>query len=125
MVPRKVRATNELYHWLAGSVNTKEKFEAKRLQLANYVWQGMRDNDSRECRNCHAFEFMDLGKQTRLSDEKHKQASRTGKTCIDCHMGIAHNIANNFDADGKIHDNFARTKRDCSDCHKGMARAPD
>jgi len=125
MVPRKVRATNELYHWLIGSIDTKEKFDAKRLQLANYVWQEMRDNDSRECRNCHAFAYMSLAQQSRLSDEKHRQASQQGQTCIDCHMGIAHNIAKDFDADGQLHDSFARSKRDCSDCHKGMARAPD
>lgn len=125
MVPRKIRATNELFHWLIGSINTREKFIAKRLQLANYVWSGMRDTDSRECRNCHAFNYMDLAKQNSLSGIKHKQARQKGQTCIDCHMGIAHQIAKNFDADGKLHEMFRKTRRDCSDCHKGMTRAPD
>ncbi|MCW9040886.1 MAG: NapC/NirT family cytochrome c, partial [Rhodospirillales bacterium] len=31
---RKIKASNELYHKLAGTIDTKEKFEAKRLELA-------------------------------------------------------------------------------------------
>ena len=36
-VVRKVQATNELYHKALGSINTPEKFDAKRLQLAKNV----------------------------------------------------------------------------------------
>lgn len=31
---RKIAATNELWHKLVGTIDTKEKFEAKRLDLA-------------------------------------------------------------------------------------------
>ena len=48
---RKVRATNELFHKIAGSIDTPEKFEAKRLELAEHVWRSMEASDSRECRN--------------------------------------------------------------------------
>ena len=57
-VVRKIGAVNELFHWMRGSIDTPEKFEAKRGQLARHVWAGMRRTDSRECRNCHDLEAM-------------------------------------------------------------------
>jgi len=119
-VVRKVAATNELFHKVIGSIDTKEKFEAKRLQLAEHVWETMKDTDSRECRNCHSFDYMALNKQKSNSQKKHKRAQENKMTCIDCHMGIAHKIAKNFDKDGKLHEAFKQTKRPCSDCHKDM-----
>ena len=32
---RKVKATNELYHKALGTIDTPEKFEAKRWEMAN------------------------------------------------------------------------------------------
>jgi cytochrome c-type protein NapC len=89
---RKVQATNELWHHVLGSVNTKEKFDAKRLELARNVWRAMKTTDSRECRNCHNITHMDLSVQEKRSAEKHQQAGRDGTTCIDCHRGIAHRL---------------------------------
>jgi hypothetical protein len=40
-------------HYITGSIDTKEKFEAKRYELAKRVWTYMKANDSRECRHCH------------------------------------------------------------------------
>jgi cytochrome c-type protein NapC len=91
-VIRKIRATNELYHHFMGSISTREKFEAKRLQLAQSVWQDMKSTDSRECRNCHSIEFMDLTKQENRSSRRHQDALKEGKTCIDCHKGVAHEL---------------------------------
>ncbi|MGI9504355.1 MAG: NapC/NirT family cytochrome c, partial [Geminicoccaceae bacterium] len=60
-VVRKVYASRELYHtFIDPSIDTPEKFEAKRIQLAENVWYAMKTTDSRECRNCHHFDFMDL-----------------------------------------------------------------
>jgi nitrate/TMAO reductase-like tetraheme cytochrome c subunit len=36
---RKVKASNEIYHKLKGTIDTPEKFEAKRMELANNVWR--------------------------------------------------------------------------------------
>ena len=36
-VVRKIQATNELFHWMIGSVDEREEFEAKRPQLARHV----------------------------------------------------------------------------------------
>ena len=125
MVVRKVGATNELYHKLVGSIDTPEKFEAKRLQLAEYVWEKMKDTDSRECRNCHANEFMNLKTQTALSKRTHLRATKQGITCIDCHRGIAHSLPKDFDADGKLHASFKETNRPCGDCHKNLAQSDE
>ncbi len=87
---RKVKATNELYHWALGTIDTKEKFEAKRLTLAKHVWQDMKETDSRECRNCHSWEGMLETSQKRRAWKQHELAQSEGQTCIDCHKGIAH-----------------------------------
>jgi len=96
-VVRKIRASNELYHKVLGTIDTKEKFEAKRLELSKNVWAAMKATDSRECRNCHSFEFMDLTKQERRSKKRHAKAQKKGMTCIDCHKGIAHELAEGAD----------------------------
>ncbi len=91
-VRRKIQASNELYHKVIGSIDTPEKFETKRLELATHVWQTMKATDSRECRNCHDFESMDLTAQQSRSADYHDSAIDSGQTCIDCHKGIAHHL---------------------------------
>lgn len=89
-IKRKIQSTNELFHWLTGSIDTPEKFEAKRLDLAIKVWESMRNNDSQECRNCHTYDAMTEETQTRTAWRRHREGSEKGETCIDCHKGIAH-----------------------------------
>ena len=90
-VIRKIQATNELYHhFIVKDVDTPEKFDAKRLELAKHVWQAMKSTDSRECRNCHNFESMNPAFQRPRARKQHLNAFETGQTCIDCHKGIAH-----------------------------------
>lgn len=91
-VVRKVKATRELYHKAIGSISTKEKFDAKRLELAKRVWDTMKATDSRECRNCHDNESMDFDMQESRSADRHEDGFDEGKTCIDCHKGIAHKL---------------------------------
>jgi cytochrome c-type protein NapC len=98
-VVRKIQASNELLHKALGTIDTREKFEAKRLKLASNVWKTMKETDSRECRNCHHFEFMDFGEQGRRAINSHSKALDTGKTCIDCHKGIAHELPDMHDVD--------------------------
>ena len=93
---RKVHATNELYHKLRGTVDTREKFEAKRLEMAENVWRVMKETDSRECRNCHEFQHMDPEAQERVSARRHEKAFKQGQTCIDCHKGIAHHLPEGY-----------------------------
>ena len=60
---RKVQASNEVLHKLLGTIDTPEKFNAKRAQLAQNEWRRMKANDSRECRNCHNYDYMDYTEQ--------------------------------------------------------------
>lgn len=99
---RKVQATNELYHHVRGTIDTPEKFDAKRLELAQNVWRSMKATDSRECRNCHDFESMDYNKQEPRSADRHDQAEEEGLTCIDCHKGVAHRLPREYDPDKDI-----------------------
>lgn len=94
---RKVQASNELWHAMLGTINTPEKFEAKRLELATHVWDSMKANDSHECRNCHSFDAMAFEHQRARSREKMEPVATgtdlsQGSTCIDCHKGIAHKL---------------------------------
>ncbi|GAB6051486.1 pentaheme c-type cytochrome TorC [Magnetospira thiophila] len=89
---RKVKASNELFHKLLGTIDTKEKFEAKRLELAKNVWAEMEANDSHECRNCHSWHAMDFEKQRPKSAKQMKKGMENKETCISCHKGIAHKL---------------------------------
>ncbi|HCX88144.1 MAG TPA: hypothetical protein DG761_08965 [Gammaproteobacteria bacterium] len=126
-VIRKVGATNELYHKVIGSIDTPEKFNKKRGKLARVVWAGMRATDSRECRNCHGFGFMDLESQSAIAGTIHRLSIDWNKTCIDCHKGIAHTLPDGFDNEAELDDQHERMEKDnidCSLCHEGMAKAP-
>ena len=87
---RKARASFELWGKLMGDIDTKEKFEAKRMQLATHEWARMQASGSAECRNCHNFTTMNPDKQSSMARKNHAEAQKDGKTCIDCHKGIAH-----------------------------------
>ena len=86
----KVLAARDVIGHLRGTIDTPEKFEAHRLEMAKRVWEKMKASDSKECRNCHHFETMDPEKQKDRSVVKHEGALEDGKTCIECHKGIAH-----------------------------------
>ncbi len=87
---RKIQATNELYGKVMGTIDTPEKFEAKRLHLAENEWKRMKGSDSRECRNCHTFDGMNSEMQKQRARKQHELAQRDKQTCIECHKGIAH-----------------------------------
>ena len=87
---RKIQASRELWGKLVGTIDTPEKFEAKRLQLARSEWARMKASDSRECRNCHSLESMNAASQKQRARKQHEMAREDNMTCIDCHKGIAH-----------------------------------
>lgn len=91
MLKRKVAATFELWgHFVTGVIDTKEKFEAHRYDMAKRVWTRMKQTDSLECRNCHKREAMSTELQSEKAQARHAKAKAEGLTCIDCHFGIAH-----------------------------------
>ena len=92
---RKFQATyKELPNKVLGTISTREKFIAHRKELAEDVWAGMKATDSRECRNCHTMDHMDLENQGKNARNKHSRvlSGELNKTCIDCHKGIAHTL---------------------------------
>ena len=89
-IVRKLQASKEDWSKLTGYVDTKEKFETHRMEMATKEWNRMKSVGSRECRNCHDFDNMDAKKQKPKAQKMHAQAKLEGKTCIDCHKGIAH-----------------------------------
>ncbi len=92
-IVRKVQASKELVAFALGTIDTPEKFRARRGYLARREWQRMKENDSLECRNCHDFEYMDFSEQGQRSVQPHSTALAAGeKTCVDCHKGVAHRL---------------------------------
>jgi cytochrome c-type protein NapC len=96
---RKIKASAELYGKITGSIDTKEKFEAKRFELAKNEWAQMKASGSRECFNCHNWDGMEAGKQRPRAQASHIKAQQEGKTCIDCHKGIAHLLPKEYNED--------------------------
>ena len=92
-VKAKVMAVKDIYYEVLGVIETPEEYEERRLHMASIVWTKMKQSDSRECRNCHAFDYMDFTIQETRAADAHQTAIDTGMTCIDCHQGIAHKLA--------------------------------
>ncbi len=86
----KILAYKDVLHELLGTIDTPEKYEAHRWEMASRVWAKMEKSDSVTCRSCHAWDQMDLSEQDRIARKRHGRAPDEGKTCIDCHKGIAH-----------------------------------
>ena len=92
-IARKMQASKEVWGAVFGTINTREKFLAKRMELAEHEWRRLKANDSLECRNCHGEDYMDFTVQSKRAAAAHERflVSRE-KTCIDCHKGIAHRL---------------------------------
>ena len=80
---------------LRGKIDTAEKYEEHRAEMAEHVWRQFKENDSRFCRSCHSFEAMDLESQGRSTARRHTRGEENGQTCIECHYGIAHELPEN------------------------------
>jgi cytochrome c-type protein NapC len=92
-IARKMQASKEVWGKIFGTISTREKFQDKRLELAQHEWARLKANDSLECRNCHSHESMDFTRQSIRAQDMHSTYLVTKeKTCIDCHKGIAHKL---------------------------------
>lgn len=77
MVKRKLEASNDLYQtFIAHSIDTPEKFEAKRAELAEREWARMKENNSATCRSCHNYDAMDHAKQNPEAARQMKIAAK-------------------------------------------------
>jgi len=99
---KTVAGAKDIYHHLKGTIDTPEKFEARRMHMAMATWATMNENDSRECRYCHDAAKWDLGQQSEKAREYHSPALSNGKTCIDCHKGIAHKLPRGIGEDYQV-----------------------
>ena len=95
----KFMAYKDTLNEILGKIDTPEKYEAHRLEMATRVWDKMKERDSKECRNCHKVEAMNLSDQSKSASKKHARLldGDTDKTCIDCHKGIAHKLPEESD----------------------------
>ena len=92
-IARKMQASKEVWGKVFGSIDTREKFLDKRLELAQHEWARLKANKSLECRNCHDYDYMDFTRQSPRASNMHARYLESGeKTCIDCHKGIAHQL---------------------------------
>lgn len=92
-IARKMQASKEVWGKIFGTIDTREKFEANRLRLAQHEWERLKTNNSLECRNCHNYDSMDFTRQSPRAQAMHsKYLESKEKTCIDCHKGIAHRL---------------------------------
>jgi len=92
-IARKMQASKEVWGHIFGTINTRQKFEGHRLELAKHEWARLKANDSLECRNCHSAPAMDFTRQSQRAQRIHADFLIGGdRTCIDCHKGIAHEL---------------------------------
>ena len=106
---RKTEALNDLYHtFISPSIDTPEKFTAKRAELAQREWARMSANNSAACKSCHSYEAMDHGKQSTNAAAQMTAAAAKDSNCIDCHKGIAHHKP---DMSSGFRDRFKQLQR--------------
>ncbi|SFC62305.1 NapC/NirT family cytochrome c [Tropicimonas isoalkanivorans] len=92
MVIDHFQALGELYSSWKGTIDTPEKYDEHRLEMAERVWAYMEATDSRECRSCHAEHAMNFALQAPEAAKRMQEGFANGDTCIDCHKGIAHKL---------------------------------
>lgn len=88
----KIKASQDLWGEIIGTIDTPEKFAARKLHLAEKVWASMEARDSKECRDCHSFEAMTIANQAENAQLQHPRAIQKGDTCISCHKGLVHSM---------------------------------
>jgi cytochrome c-type protein NapC len=93
MLIRKIEASREVWGHLTGYIDTKEKFEKARYDMAVREWKRLLANDSQECRNCHKVTAVDFSKQSENAQARHAKARAEKMTCIECHFSVAHSEA--------------------------------
>ena len=90
LVATKIIVSADILPELAGKLDTVEKWEAHRGEMAERVWDEYRSNDSAYCRHCH--DVAAMIDQSTIVSRMHQQAKQGDKTCIDCHKGLVHQL---------------------------------
>src|SRR4051812_14749254 len=90
MLIRKIEASREVWGHFTGYIDTKEKYDKARYDMAAREWKRMLANDSQECRNCHNVTAVDFTRQSENAQKRHAKARTERMTCIECHFSVAH-----------------------------------
>ncbi|MDN6180271.1 MAG: pentaheme c-type cytochrome TorC [Halomonas subglaciescola] len=99
-IARKMQASKEVWGAIFGTINTPEKFEGKRLELAQHEWARFDANGSQECRNCHDYDSMDWELMSDKARRFMKPAAERDQSCLNCHKGIAHHLPEEMNKGG-------------------------
>lgn len=91
-IARKMEASSDVWGWLFQTINTPEKFENKRLEMASREWARFDRDGSLACKGCHDYQSMNWASMSKLAQKQMKRAAETDQSCIDCHKGIAHTL---------------------------------
>ncbi|PKG58544.1 pentaheme c-type cytochrome TorC [Shewanella sp. Choline-02u-19] len=91
-IGRKIEASHDMWGWLLQTVNTPEKFEDKRLEMASREWKRFDRDNSLACKNCHNYDSMKWDSMSKLAQKQMKRAAKLDQSCVDCHKGIAHKL---------------------------------
>ncbi|UJF18167.1 NapC/NirT family cytochrome c [Vibrio sp. SS-MA-C1-2] len=89
---RKFAALNDIWGEMTGVIDTDEKFEAKRLEMAQKEWKRFAADGSQSCKNCHAYDKMNWEQMSDLAQQRMIPAAAKDQSCMDCHKGIAHEL---------------------------------
>lgn len=90
LVHKAISGVRDVIAEARGVIDTREKYEARRMEMAQREIARLKARDSAECRHCHGIDFMDLKRQSAYTARAHRQAVETNRTCVDCHRGVAH-----------------------------------
>lgn len=99
-IARKMQASKEVFAQVFGMIDTREKFLAKRLELAQHEWARFSANGSKECKACHQYASMQFEKMRPTSRFQMQHAAEKNQSCLDCHKGIAHELPAEMDSTG-------------------------
>ena len=124
----KLIATKDLYHEIMGTIDTPEKYEARRWEMANRVWDKMRANDSRECRYCHNFKHMNFAEQDRTAAKKHRKVQATLEQLALDKQTVSRTVKEILEEQDettrkkqKMKEALETETKTCIDCHTGIA----
>ena len=81
---RKLVAASDVLAEVAGTIDTREKFDAHRMEMAKREWARMKESDSIGCRNCHSFESMDIQGQAKEARNQHTDAAMAASGRLVC-----------------------------------------
>lgn len=114
IVARKIEAAREVYAEFTGKIDTKEKYDANREEMAKREWARFAANGSQACKNCHDYKKMDFTKMSKAASSMMIPAAAKDQSCLDCHKGIAHHLPASMQKKASTNVNIEQLVQDTS-----------